>query len=341
MNQVLDHLSRFYSIMTVLYPYDFRQEFAHEMHVVFREKIAAQMKVGRWNLWRAFWKELRGLPIAILSEYWLAFQDTFGRGIMFLITEDKSWRIEDRRDAIIASLPPVLVGFGIALGALVIWEPWHTIPHWRLMTGFVIMMLPGLVIGLGGLWALVKRIPPWGHIWIGAAGMGLVLFVKIIAEERADFGLPMISPVMDNVIAIILLIGIAVLIGVSAWQGWRHAGMVSLGFASMAGMASFSMATAAPFNRYDLALLAAPGGLMMASLIYLYVSKGDGGRVIAILVIGVMNAVVFFIVASIWNLPEGSPSPVIPFLVVLTGALLVGPIAGLVGRPIRRVVQGS
>ena len=80
---------------------------------------------------------------------------------------------------------------------------------------------------------------------------------------------------------------------------------------------------------------------MMASLIYLYVSKGDGGRVIAILVIGVMNAVVFFIVASIWNLPEGSPSPVIPFLVMLTGALLVGPIAGLVGRPVRKVVQGS
>ena len=53
------------------------------------------------------------------------------------------------------------------------------------------------------------------------------------------------------------------------------------------------------------------------------------------------NAVMFFIVASIWNLPEGDPSPVIPFLVVLTGALLVGPIAGLVGRPVRKVIQGS
>jgi len=341
LNQVLNRLSRFYSILTVLYPYGFRQEFGCEMQIVFLEKMVAQKEIGAWNLWRTFWKEIRGLPIAILTEYWLAFQDTFGRGIMFLITEDKSWRIEDRRDAIIASLPPAMVGFGIALGALVIWEPWQTIPHWRLMTGFVIMMLPGLVIGLGGLWALIKRVPPWGHIWIGAAGMGLVLFVKTIAEERADFGLPMISPVIDNVIAVMLLIGIAVLIGVSAWQGWRHAGMVSLGFASMAGMASFSMATAAPFNRYDLALIAAPVGLMMASLIYLYLRKGDGGRVVAILVFGTINAIVFFIVASIWDLPEGSPSPVIPFLIVLTGALLVGPIAGLVGRPVRKVIQGS
>jgi hypothetical protein len=79
----------------------------------------------------------------------------------------------------------------------------------------------------------------------------------------------------------------------------------------------------------------------MASLIYLYLRKGDGSRVVTILVFGVMNAVVFFIVSSIWNLPEGDPSPVIPFLVVLTGALLVGPIAGLVGRPVRRVIQGS
>ena len=341
MKLTINRLSRIYALLTVLYPYGFRQDFASEMQVVFQEKLITTGKTGTWAMWRGFWKELRGLPMAILTEYWFAFRDTLGRGIMFLITEDKSWRIEERRDAIIASLPPVMVGIGIALGALVVWEPWHTIPRWRLMTGFAIMMLPGLIIGLGGLWALIKRVPPWGHTWIGATGMGLVLFVKTIAEERADFGLPIISPVMDNVIAIILLVGIAVLIGVSAWQGWRHAGMVSLGFASMAGMASFSMATAAPFNRYDLALLAAPVGLMMASLIYLYVSQGDGGRVIAILVIGIMNAVVFFIVASIWNLPEGSPSPVIPFLVMLTGALLVGPIAGFIGRPVRKVIQGS
>ena len=341
MNLVIRRLSNFYAFLTVLYPYEFRQDFANEMQAVFQEKLIAASKTGKWALWHDIWKETRGLPVAILTEYWFTFRDTPGRGIMFLITEDKFWRIENRRDAIIASLPPVLMGFGIALGALVIWEPWHTIPRWRLMTGFVITLLPGLIIGLGGLWALIKRIPSWSHTWVGGAGMGLVLFVKTIAEERADFGLPLISPVMDIVLLILLLLILATLIGVSAWQGWRHAGMVSLGFATMAGMASFSMAMAAPFNRYDLALLAAPVGLVMASLIFLFVRKGDGGRVIAILVYGAMNTVVFLIVASIWNLPEGSPSPVIPFLVVLTGALLVGPIAGLIGRPVRRVIQGS
>jgi hypothetical protein len=341
MNLALKRLSRFYAWLTVLYPYDFRQELACEMQTVFQMQLAAKIESGRWALWRLFWDEVRDWPALVLTEYWFAMRQVLGRGIMLLITEDKSWRIENRRDAIIASLPPVLMGVGIAFGARIVWEPWYTIPRWRLLTGFAIMMLPGLIIGLGGLWALIKRVPPWAHTWIGATGMGLVLFVKMIAEERADFGLPLISPAMDTVVLILLLLVLTTIVGVSAWQGWRHAGMVSLGFATMAGMASFSMATAAPFNRYDLALLAAPVGLILASLIYLFVSKGDGERVIAILVFGVMNAFVFFVVASIWNLPEGDPSPVVPFLVVLTSALLVGPLAGLIGRPVRKVILGS
>lgn len=341
MNQVIDRLTHFYSNLLILYPHDFRREFAREMHMVFQEKMTAQLKIGRRYLLRALWKEIRDWPGAVLSEYWLAFQDTFGRGIMFLIKEDKSWRIENRRDAIVASLPPVMMGFGIALGALIIWKPWHTIPNWRLMTGFAIMLLPALIIGLGASWALIKRVPSWSHTWIGGAGMGLVLFVKTIAEERADFGLPMISPVMDNIIVIVLLLGIAALIGASAWQGWRHAGMVSLGFATMAGMASFSMATAAPLNRYDLALLAAPVGLGMSLLTYLFVCKGDLGRVIAIVGFGLLNAVMLLVVAKAWDIPSVRAFPVVPFLVVLTGALLVGPIAGLIGRPVRKVIQGS
>ncbi|MGD8404203.1 MAG: hypothetical protein PVJ21_11120 [Anaerolineales bacterium] len=341
MNRVLERLAWFYAILTLLYPFGFRQEFAHEMQNVFRKKMLAKKEAGLWIMWCTFWQEVCDWPGTVLSEYGSAFQDTLGRGIMSLITEDKSWRIEERRDAVIASLPPLLFGFFIALGALVIWEPWYTIPRWRLLTGFAIMMLPGLIVGLGGLWALIKRMPAWGYTWIGAAGMGLVLFVKTFAEEQADAGLPLFSPTLDAIVGMVLLLGIAVLLGVTAWHGWRRAGMVSLGFATAAGMASFSMATAAPFNRYDLALLAVPVGLVLFALTYLYVRKGDLGRIISILGYGVTNAVVFLVIAGIWELPPDRPSPIIPLLVVLTGALLAGPVAGLIGRPVRRVIQGS
>jgi hypothetical protein len=341
MNRMVERLLRFYAFLTGLYPHAFRREFAGEMQAVFRERLASEMDAGRGGLWRAAWEELRDWPGAVLAEYWFALREIYGRGFMSLFTEDKSWKIEGRREALLASLPPVLFGVCIALGALAIWEPWYTIPRWRLMTGFAIMMLPSPVIALGGLIAMFKRLPPWGYTWAGGAGMGVVLFVKVLAEERADFGLPLLSPVLDISLAILLLVGILALVIVTAWRGWRQAGLTSLGFATIAGMSSFSMATAAPFNRYDLALLAMPVGVLMAWLTWLYVRKGDAGRVAAMLGFGILNAAVFLVIADAWNLPPDRPSPVIPFLVVLTGALLVGPVAGLVGRPVRKVVQGG
>lgn len=340
MNPTLRRLSRFYAFLTGLYPYEFRDEFAAEMQTVFQAKLFARAQAGVRAMWSVFWKELCDWPSAILKEYWIALRETYGRGIMSLTMEDKSWKIDKRRDAILASLPPLLFGIGIAIAALVIWGPWYVVPQWRMWTGVAIVLLPAAVIALGGTLALIKRLPAWGYTWAGGAVMGLVAFVKALAEDRADFGLPLLSPILDIALAVLLLVGISALVVVTAWRGWRQAGLTSLGFATLAGMSTFGMATAAPLNRYDLALLAAPVGILMSLLIYLYVRKGDIGRMISILGYGVMNAVVFLVIVSAWDLPPERPSPVIPFLVALTGALLVGPLAGLVGRPVRKVIRG-
>ena len=118
MNPTIKRLSRLYALLTGLYPFGFRQEFASEMQSVFYEKLVASGKVSNWFFWCEFWTELRVLPVAVLTEYRFAFREIFGRGIMSFITEDKSWRIEDRREAIIVSLPPLLIGICITLGAL-------------------------------------------------------------------------------------------------------------------------------------------------------------------------------------------------------------------------------
>ena len=338
MNRTITHLSRFYSLLTVLYPRGFRREFAGEMQAVFHEKLVDMGTTDQWVLWRAVARELIDFPGAVLAEYVFLFRETLGRGLMSLV-EDRSWKIENRRDAIIASLPSVIFGICIALGALVVWKPWYEIPRWRLLLGFAIMMMPGVVITLGGLWALKKRIPDWGYSWLGATAMGLLVFIKTLAEERADVGLPLITPALDIVVIIITLLTLAAVILFSAWRGWRHAGMVSLGFATIAGMSTFSMATAAPINRYDLALLAAPVGLVMSSLTYLFVRKGDLGRVLSMAGFGLLNAVMLLFVAQAWDLPSLRTFPVVPFLVVLTGALLVGPVTGIIGTPVRRIIQ--
>jgi hypothetical protein len=331
---------RLYAWLIALYPTSFRLDFGSEMRSVFHEKLLDLRETSKWSVWRAAVTELMDFPGAVFMEYVYSFKKILGR-VLMSSTEDKSWKIENRREAVIASLPATVFGVGLAFGALITWKPWHELPTWRLWAGVACVLTSALIIALGGIVALLKRIPAWGYTWVGASAMGFVLFVKTMAEEQADFGLPLLSPAMDLLLAILILLGFATLIGFSAWQGWRHAGMVSLGFATMAGMSSFSMATAAPLNRSDLALLAAPVGLIMSLLTYLFVRRGDLGRVIAIVGFGLLNAVMLFIVAKAWDMPSVHAFPVVPFLVVLTGALLVGPIAGLIGRPVRKVVQGS
>ena len=263
MKRTINHLICVYASLMTLYPPGFRHEFESEMQSVFHEKLLDLSETSKWSFWRAAAKELIDLPRAIITEYVHSFKDTFGRVFMSKI-EDKSWKIENRKEAYIASLPAILFGMGLAFSALVTWKPWHEIPTWRLWVGVEFILFPSLIIAPGGIIALIKRVPAWGYTWVGASMMGFVLFVKTMAEEQADFGLPLLSPVMDLLLAGLILLGIAGLIGFSAWKGWRHAGMVSLGFATMAGMSSFSMATAAPLNRTDLALLAAPVGLVMS-----------------------------------------------------------------------------
>ncbi len=340
MNRAINLLSRVYASLTALYPPDFRFDFRSEMQAVFHEKLLDLGETGRGPLWRAGIRELIYLPGAVFTEYVISFKNALGRALMS-ISEDKTWKIDNRRDAVIASLPATLFGVGLSLGALVTWRPWYEIPTWRLWVGIGCVLCAALIIALGGIVALIKRFPAWGYTWVGASAMGFVLFVKTMAEEQADFGLPMLSPAMDVLLAIAILLGVAALIGFSAWQGWRHAGMVSLGFATMAGMSSFSMATAAPLNRSDLALLAAPVGLAMSLLTYVFVRQGDLGRVLAITGFGLLNAMMLLVVARAWDMPAVHPFPVLPFLVVLTGALLVGPVAGLIGGPVRRVIRGS
>ena len=344
MNMTLAWLSRLYAWMTALYPYEHRRMFSGEMRSVFRERLADSLAGGRWGPWSALYRELRDWPAAVLQAYWFEIGKILRRRIMSLLSEDKHWRLEDRREALMAALPPFLLGCGITLGALVIRYPWHEVPRWRLYAGLLVILLPGGAIALGAAWAILRRFPSWSYTWVGTAAMGCLMFVKTMAEERADEGLPMVSPLVDNLIAVFLVLGIAVLLGYAAWRGWRHAGLLSLGFTTSISLGTLQAVTAAPFNRYDLALLAILLGLSMSLFAYLYVRKGDLGRVVAIAGYCLLNTAMLLVARSVWQpwLSErGLPSPVVPLFVLLTGAVLVGPVAGLVGRPLRRVMRGS
>ena len=41
-------------------------------------------------------------------------------------------------------------------------------PPWRLIAGVAVGLAPAAVIAIGGLIALVRRLPDWGYAWVGA-----------------------------------------------------------------------------------------------------------------------------------------------------------------------------
>jgi hypothetical protein len=244
-----------------------------------------------------------------------------------------------------AALPPLLFGVGIMTSALIVWKPWYEIPTWRLYPGAAKgRLIPAIVVGVGGAIALFRRIPDWGYTWVGTAALGSVLLIKTVAEEQADVGLYIISETVDLIIAILLLLGCLGLLIWVALRGWQQAGLVSIGFASILGVTVISLVTAAPFNHYNLALLAGPFGILMAWLTYQFAQGSSKKRVLVLLGIGILNIGAVILADSVtktWALANQRPSFIIPLLVFITGLLISGPVLGLIGVPVRRAIKGA
>lgn len=251
---------------------------------------------------------------------------------------------DDARISLIASLPPLLLGLGIGLGATIVCRPRYGVPLWRLLVGVAPQLAAAAVLGCGALVALILRLPRWGYTWTGAGCMLVVLGVKVLADELAEVGRPIISPPVDVVIGVLTLVACLAVLGAAAWRGWREAGLVSMGIATVFGLSLFSCLAVPPFNRHDLALLAAPVGLVWAALIYLYIRRSVPVRIAVLVVIGLINAGIACMADLAWHswyASRGKPSPLLPLLIFLTGSLFAGPLLAAILRPLRRIMTGQ
>ena len=230
----------------------------------------------------------------------------------------------------IAALPPLIYGTGIALPALILQGQHFQIVTWRLVLGLLFFILSTAVIILGGLLAIRKRLPDWGYSWAGAGLMSVVMAVKLIAEERADEGFTIINPAMDTALALLLVLSCIVLLFFAALRGWQASGLVSIGFVSILTLSIIAATTAAPFNRYDIALLSLPVGILIAAVTYIYGFKDDLTRIILLVGLSIVNAASIWLVDRAWMSGVSRDSAFWPFFVAVTLALLAGPLAALV-----------
>ncbi|MGD2163288.1 MAG: hypothetical protein PVG04_09345 [Anaerolineales bacterium] len=337
--------------MLACYPAGTRLEFAEEMQAVFDECIKHHKESGMLTLMAFMLRELRDWPIAVVRAYHDEFRmETVRSWKTALIPmrrrsakREARMSVEDdfqpqgRKMASWISLPPLVLGLGIMIAALVRTDVWYRMPTWQLYLSVSFPLLAGLMVASVGLVALIRRIPDWGITWLGSAFMGFALFAKALLEELIDEGTITLSPFLEGFIGLaFFLTGLALLL-VLALRGWHRSGLFTLAAAATMGLSLLQSVTAAPINRDDLALLAGPAGLGFAYLIYLFYTKRGAIRWVAIGVTALVNVGAVVLMAHAWNewrVSEEALSFIPPLLVLITGLLASGPLSGLIMKPI-------
>lgn len=336
-----------FSGLVGLYPASIKREYGAEMRAVFRLANRAAANRGWFGVAQLLLRELVDLPAVLAEAHWRELQRSWRSwfdGTIWGPAEGSlarpSWRISmesrsistlSRREALLAALPPALLGLAITFEALT--YRWGvTVPlTWRAVLPLLAPVLAGLLLGIVSLIAVFKRLPAWGVSWLGAFLMGLTLFVKVMSEELVDEGTIALSPTAELVLALVILLAGLMVLLLLARRGWQQTGLCTLAAAGVFTLSLLQAVLAAPFVRTDLASLAGPAGLLFAALLYLYVLGSERLRLVVIGTTGLFSAGLVVLVNSAWRgrmIQANQATPLIPLLVLMLLVLSSGPLVG-------------
>lgn len=338
-------LTAFYAVLLHLYPSHIRVEFQQEMLLVFDQARGAAERQGGVALARMMLEEMAALPVVLARAYREAALGVIHKLLLenssMFNGESESWRLAmngrgfsplNKGQALLAGLPLVLIGFGIATGGL-IYDGTVSFPlTWTALLPLLAPLGPGILLGVVSIWALLRGLPDWSISWLGSFLMGAALFAQVMMEEMIDEGTIALSPALELLLPLaMLLAGLAVLVMI-ARRGWARAGLFTAAAAGLFGLSLLQAVMAAPFTRTDLAVLAAPVGLVLGWLIFLYTRNSNQARGIVLLGVAALNTCLVFLAntATRDRLNDmGRASPLVPLLVMITVVLVSGPLLGL------------
>jgi hypothetical protein len=359
MNILEGVFSYVYTVFVRRYPMNFRLEFEDEMCDVFDRAISEAKIFGLRRMVWVFLREIKDFPSLILFEHWHSIQQTswdpiigsfssrqpseflrqYRSSLMSEFGDNEPLDFVSKRGRVLAALPVLLFGLGIAITSLTRGGPWHSVPMWRLILSIALGLLPMIAIAIGGLIAFLRKLPDWGLTWVGSAFMGLLILVKTVAEELAEVGQRIISePVEIGIVIVMFLIGMALLV-IVGMRGWQHGGLLSIGFSVTFSLTFLWAVTAAPFYRHDLAIWAGPFSLLLATLTYLYTQSNNSIRLILLFGVGLLNVAGLLTANTIWTdwfQSRGEAHSPLPFVIFMILFLICGPIMGFIARPIQQ-----
>lgn len=253
-----------------------------------------------------------------------------------------------RRDAWLAALPPVLLGLSIAiplllrasLSQLVIGGP--TPVHYSpgiitggMAVGIGAIVLAALTLVIGGVVAVARRLPLWGYTWVGTTVMVIVAALMVAADD-----LPyLVSPLIDVLITMALMLLLAAALGAVGWRGTLLGGLAGLSTTMILSLVVVSWASNPPINRLDVGLLVGPLGLIYGGLIYGFVT-GSPARRAALLAVGglLCLATMFGVEYGVfwqWRVSHGQTGQPLILGAVGLAILAFGPAVGLVAQRLR------
>lgn len=253
-----------------------------------------------------------------------------------------------RRDALLAALPPLLLGLSIAislllrapLSRLVIGGP--TRVHYTpgvitggMMVTIGVIALAALILVIGGVVAAVRCLPFWGHTWVGTTVM-VIVFALVVAADDLPY---LVSPVIDVLIIMALMLLLGAALGAVGWRGPLLGGLAGLSTTMILSLVVVSWASNPPINRLDVGLLVGPLGLLYGGLLYGFVT-GPPARRAALLAVGGLLCLgtmwgVEYGVFWQWRVSHGQTGQVWMLLAVGLAILAFGPAVGLAAQRLR------
>ena len=106
MNLFLPWIVSAYAPVLNLYPRRFKDEFAVEIHTVFRDSVIDAAEEGTLSLLLVCAREFIGLPLNILKEFWHEIQ---GKKPNMQSTQFSSWQPRSWADSVLAGIASTAV----------------------------------------------------------------------------------------------------------------------------------------------------------------------------------------------------------------------------------------
>jgi len=253
-----------------------------------------------------------------------------------------------RQDAWLAALPPVVLGLSIGislllrapLSRLVIGGPTRIHYTPGVITGTMavaigVIVLAALILVIGGVVAVARRLPLWGTTWVGTTVM-VIVFALMVASDDLSY---LVSPLIDVLIMMALMLLLGTALGAVGWRGPLLGGLAGLSTIMVLSLVVVSWASNPPMSRLDVGLLVGPLGLIYGGLIYSFVT-GPPARRVALLTIGGLLCLatmwgVEYGVFWQWRVSHGQAGQPLILLAVGLAILAFGPAVGLVAQRLR------